>query len=98
MTEAFAECDGDLYVTSPLTAGQKGEITISRSSSDYYVDANGKTWKIAFNGFTGAGTDVTFTDIKPDFLASGVWLVEETFIMPAHDLNLVAHFTLVPAQ
>lgn len=61
-------------------------------------DANGKTWTIAFNGFTGGGTDVTFTDIKPDFLASGVWLVEETFIMPAHDVNLVAHFTLVPTK
>jgi hypothetical protein len=52
-----------------------------------------RTFRILFNGFTDASTD-----IKPDFLASGMWLCEKTFIMPAHDVNMVAQFTFVPAQ
>ena len=96
MNEAFAECGGDLYVTSPLLAGQQGEIMIGRSESEQYRDANGKAWVITFNGFTGGSADIAFTDVNPGFSASEINICAETFIMPAHDVSLVAHFTLSP--
>jgi hypothetical protein len=97
LNDAFQECFGDIEVTSPLVAGQKGEITIIRQEGSVYYDAKNKPWVLSFNGLTG-GEDISFTDVKPSISPVYVSLCDKTFIMPAHDVSLVAHFTLVPAQ